>query len=138
VKHEDISNSWNTGSNLSDCGIYAIAFAMAIMQPEELPLDEKQMRPHLKAYRLDGQINACSLQKESHQEPNQKGEVFCTCRQPEFGNMISCYECGEWFHQSCINLTQYLLTPTGGVSNCHKPTIDTDSSVDPVPDTCIN
>ena len=29
--------------------------------------------------------------------------------------------------------TQCLLAPTGGVSNPHKSTIDTDSSVDPVP-----
>ena len=27
----------------------------------------------------------------------------CTCRQPEYGNMISCDECSEWFHQFCIN-----------------------------------
>jgi hypothetical protein len=37
-----------------------------------------------------------------------------------------------------IYISQCLLTPTGGVSKGHKPTIDTDSSVDPVPDTCIN
>ena len=29
-------------------------------------------------------------------------------------------------------LSQCLLVPTGGVSNCHKLTIDTDSYVDPV------
>ena len=32
-----------------------------------------------------------------------------------------------------IMITQCLLAPTGGVSNRHKSTIDTDSSVDPVP-----
>jgi hypothetical protein len=35
-------------------------------------------------------------------------EVFCTCRQSEFGNMISCDECGKWFHQSRINGDSFL------------------------------
>ena len=62
---------------MSDCGLYAIAFAMAIfneMRPEELLFDEKHMRPHLKACLLDGQMrHAFPMQKEDHQEQNQKG-----------------------------------------------------------------
>ena len=88
--------------------VYAIAFAMAIfneMRPEELLFDEKHMRPHLKACLLDGQMRHFPCKKrfiKNRTRRVEELEVFCTCRQFEYGNMISCDECGEWFHQSCI------------------------------------
>jgi endogenous inhibitor of DNA gyrase (YacG/DUF329 family) len=40
------------------------------------------MRPHLKA---------CLLLRWA----DEAYSLFCTCKQPEFGNMISCDECGD-------------------------------------------
>jgi hypothetical protein len=65
-------------------------------QLEELLLDKKQMRPHLKACLLDGQMRQKShipCKKRAIRNKNRRMkelESFCTCRQPEFGNMISC------------------------------------------------
>ena len=31
-------------------------------------------------------------------------KVYCTCRLPEGGErMIACDNCGEWYHESCLN-----------------------------------
>ena len=31
-------------------------------------------------------------------------EVYCTCCLPEGGErMIACDNCGEWYHESCLN-----------------------------------
>ena len=41
------------------------------------------------------------------------GTLYCTCRQPTFGEMIGCDSktCAiEWFHLGCVNLT---VAPTG-------------------------
>ena len=36
--------------------------------------------------------------------------VYCTCREPEVGDMIECPNCEEWFHvPSCSSPTQAAL-----------------------------
>jgi COMPASS component SPP1 len=35
-----------------------------------------------------------------------EGSIFCICRSPEeYGFMIACDKCNEWFHGGCVGLT---------------------------------
>ena len=31
-----------------------------------------------------------------------KIEIFCKCRTPEGGKMVSCTGCREWYHEECM------------------------------------
>lgn len=37
-----------------------------------------------------------------------EGGVYCICRVPdgEFGSMIACDDCEEWFHMSCVDVPE--------------------------------
>lgn len=53
-------------------------------------------------------------------------EVYCTCRKAYQGEMmISCDECGEWYHPACVNIhtedEETLAKMPFQCSNCYKP-----------------
>ncbi len=37
----------------------------------------------------------------------QEEEIYCNCRMPDdkCSGMICCSSCGEWYHFSCVNIT---------------------------------
>ena len=35
-----------------------------------------------------------------------KKKLYCICRREEFGYMIFCDECEDWFHLECVNVTE--------------------------------
>jgi hypothetical protein len=44
-------------------------------------------------------------------ERDDEGSLFCICRSPEeYGFMIACDKCNEWFHGGCVGLTPVLTT----------------------------
>ncbi len=91
----------------SDCGIYAIAFAVHLLRGdniEDIDFDQEKMRSHL---------NSCFWRKKMLPFPtlSTKGcrittyfpyfqlEVYCHCKMPEtYGDMVECEECEEWYH----------------------------------------
>jgi len=42
----------------------------------------------------------------SGEEENKDAPIYCICREYEFGTMIECDHCNEWYHVSCINKDQ--------------------------------
>lgn len=36
-------------------------------------------------------------------EPEAKLAIYCLCRESEFGDMIECDACKEWYHTGCVN-----------------------------------
>ncbi len=96
----------------SDCGIFAIAFAVHLLRGdniEDIDFDQEKMRSHL---------NSCFWRKKMLPFPtlSTKGrrittyfpyfqlEVYCHCKMPEtYGDMVECEECEEWYHIRCVN-----------------------------------
>ena len=31
-------------------------------------------------------------------------QLYCLCRQPQYGEMVGCDNCSEWYHFSCVGL----------------------------------
>ena len=46
-------------------------------------------------------------------------EVHCTCRQPEYGRMISCDSCLKWFHKEHPKLPGQIKIIFGTVTRVH-------------------
>ena len=36
--------------------------------------------------------------------------LYCTCRMAKDGEMIECSSCNEWFHVSCVKVSEAALT----------------------------
>ena len=95
---------------MSDCGLFAIAFAMAIcggQRPEELMFDAKIMRQHLLQCLENRVITQFPAKKRKCQRKMKGREtvrVYCRCRLQEGGSMILCDLCGEWYHDTCVNV----------------------------------
>ena len=95
-------------ANRSDCGLFAIANAVAIcngQSPEFLNYNTNVMRKHLAGLLEDGVFRHFPASKGSVKQTTKRSEVlkvFCTCRLPEKERMIACDNCGEWFHESCL------------------------------------
>ena len=97
--------------NGSDCGVFAIANAMAIvsgLDPQKQKYIIPQMRQHL---------HDCLSSKHMSEFPAMhrpirgkkkldEVEVFCDCRLQEYGNMAECDSCKEWFHSKCVKIPQ--------------------------------
>ena len=93
-------------TNHSDCGLYAIAFAVDLCSGQDVckrNYSAVLMRPHL--YKIEDLLHfllhadrpissrAIAQKKSVH--------VRCYCRMPDAGLMIQCDSCKEWFHKEC-------------------------------------
>lgn len=98
--------------NCSDCGLFAIANAMAIVNgqnPELLHYDVGVMRKHLAGCLEDRVITHFHAKKRATRKMTRRTEVmkvYCVCRMPEEGGekMISCDTCQQWFHDQCVSV----------------------------------
>ena len=94
-------------TNMSDCGVFAIAFAMAIcnrQRPELLCFDITKMRRHLYNCLEDGLMRhfPASHWQRRHETRTKIVKVFASqCRLQEEGKMICCDRCLEWYHTIC-------------------------------------
>lgn len=96
----------------TDCGIFAIAFATALAlghAPESLHFKQDSMRQHLLECLQSRKMTMfpCDRTRRANKRMKnvQKMNVYCTCRLPEFGEMIKCSCCKEWFHLDlCVNV----------------------------------
>ena len=95
-------------TNMSDCGVFAIAFAMAIcnrQRPELLCFDITKMRRHLYNCLEDGLMRHFPASHRQRRHETTRAEmvkVFCKCRLQEEGKtVICCDRCLEWYHSTC-------------------------------------
>ena len=97
----------------SDCGVFAIAFAVHAALGDEvmhIEFDQTQMRSHLlQCFRNKELVRFPTIRKCSQRNnhfPYRDVEVFCSCLMPEsYGNMIQCDKCEHWYHIHCVNLS---------------------------------
>ena len=75
--------------------------------PEHLYYDIKGMRQHLAGCLEDKVFRHFPARKRKVSQETKKSEaikVYCSCRLPEGGErMIACDNCGEWYHENCLN-----------------------------------
>ena len=88
-----------------DCGLFAIANAMAIcngQSPDGLNYNTKVMRKHLAGCLEDKVFHHFPASKRSYKQKTKRSEVhkvYCTCRLPDGGEgMIACDNLCQWYH----------------------------------------
>ena len=96
-------------TNSSDCGVFAIACAVALCHNENPSTPQwniSEMRPHLIHCLSAKKIIPFPLKKEITVHPLKvvKLNVYCLCRMPrnKKDRMVQCEECNDWFHEGCI------------------------------------
>ncbi|KAJ3020394.1 CXXC-type zinc finger protein 1 [Thoreauomyces humboldtii] len=80
---------------------YSMAFPTRRATRDRPPVDYKSL--------LDGpSISRRVVPAGKKAKFNEQGQrVYCSCREPDLGTfMISCDNCEEWFHGSCVGLTK--------------------------------
>lgn len=112
--------------NSNDCGVFAIAFATALLfgqDPSRIEFVTSVMRQHLNSCLKKGELTPfpetrSTLTFNSRRiSTTMKIKVYCVCRRPELfripkkgedrhkdEDMHSCERCHEWFHRKCENI----------------------------------
>ena len=100
--------------NTSDCGIFAIAFAIEIClgnPVESVSFEQCEMRAHLFRCLINHKFTKFPSTKKKVQRPFLSSkvlriDVYCICRMPDFFDydMIECDSCQEWFHYECVSI----------------------------------
>ena len=121
---EFVEVQWQNGSD--DCGVYAIAFAVALSlgkDPGTLTFAESDIRKHLFNMLNNKKLQLLPVIKNRKGVRVTQGEpiqVYCSCRMPDVGEMIECSGCGEWYHMpSCKTADQDALNDTNIHWYCH-------------------
>ena len=113
-----------TQPNGSDCGLFAVAFAMAIcldQAPEDLYLNVKLMRSHLSFCLVKKKMKAFPSRSRNAKKREKSIETvpgYCKCRWTERGRMICCDTCSEWYHD-----TSKLWTYPDSIWTCNACTL---------------
>ena len=95
-----------------DCGLFAVAFAVAACMGRELSkvsFDQKKMRQHLVSCIESKKMIAFPERKVRHscsKESTVIIDVHCSCRMPECfdDKMIECECCLSWYHYKCVTV----------------------------------
>lgn len=102
----------------SDCGLFAIAFATAIVNgipPEKFLFNPTRMRKHLYKCLQNERMTMFPTMKERRGATKAKSSntinIFCVCRMPELQNieMVACCKCKAWYHVHCVSVPQSVL-----------------------------
>ena len=97
----------------NDCGLFAIAFAVALcngLDPATLTFQQPAMRSHLKTCLVAKTMTPFPIIKTlRHKKGRLRGrdqsDLFCICRsiwEGESDNLFQCMKCTGWYHISCI------------------------------------
>lgn len=95
-------------SNGCDCGVYSLAFATSLCyscNPSTVNYISHKLREHLYhclEKRTMLPFPQCERQRMARIQNKDSFSIYCVCRQPEFGKMIECEACREWFHKGCV------------------------------------
>ena len=101
----------------SDCGLFTIAYATALalgFSPEHFHFKQEEMRSHLLQCLQDKKMAMFpydrTLRARKRIKNHYSFRVYCSCRLPQFGKMIECSNCKEWFHLGvCIKVPEAAL-----------------------------
>ena len=109
-------------SGQSDCGIFAIAFATALVyghHPGRHAFQQSAMRMHLLKCIENGKLTMFPVKKTRRIADKVKKietvPVYCTCRMPQVPgqNWIQCSACKEWFHMGvCVEVDKLFVKQT--------------------------
>ena len=99
-------------SGSADCGVYAIAYATALVlgvRPEMYSFDQPRMRQHLLQCIESGKMTMFPTKSQRRVKKmikaTEKIKVYCFCRLPELNKtMIDCCACNLWYHLSCVTV----------------------------------
>ena len=92
----------------SDCGLFALAFATSLCfgdDPATLNYIQHDLRRHVFECLENRNITPFPTRQRKRTariRGHASIKVHCTCRQPEYGRMISCDSCLMWFHKDCV------------------------------------
>ena len=97
----------------SDCGLFAIAFAVALVNgqdPAALTFDQGAMRKHLRLCLQRKQLEPFPTTKELKFKKNrvtgrEVDSIYCLCRGIWVvgeDDMYQCSACSQWYHESCM------------------------------------
>ena len=92
----------------SDCGAFALAFATSLCSgenPAAITYCQKKLRSHIVSClenRCITSFPCYSKRKAPKVHTEVTIDIICLCRLPEYGNMICCHACGEWYHENCV------------------------------------
>lgn len=95
-------------SGASDCGLFALAFAMSLCagdNPSQVQYVQHSMRDHLLACIEKRAITAFPQRVRRRRKLVRNRisfKIYCYCRGPQYGEMIACSACDEWFHRECV------------------------------------
>ena len=116
-------------SNGNDCGLFAVAFAMAIclgQALEDLYLNVKLMRSHLSSCLAEKKRKAFPSRRINVKKREKSIEtvpVYCKCRSTERGRMICCDTCSERYHDTCIDVPLERWTYPDSFGTCTACTL---------------
>ena len=101
-------------SGTSACGLYAIAFATALIfekQPGEFMFEQSKMRSHLLNCFESKCLTMFPIRKVRRDPEKVRSreliEIYCICRFPKFTNAdwIQCCTCKDWYHlNTCVTV----------------------------------
>ena len=101
-----------------DCGLFALAFATALVNginPGRFLYDQRNMRKHLLECLRNKKMELFPVLKTRRAEMKIKCEdfieVYCKCRMPEIVgvDMVQCGKCSEWFHVHCVHVPSEVM-----------------------------
>ena len=101
-----------------DCGVFSIAYMVEICHgnnAEKITFNQPKMREHLKKCLESGKMTLFPRGPKTNtgsKLPKKiivKEVLYCTCRIPDFytERMISCDICNEWYHCSCMKISNH-------------------------------
>ena len=112
-------NNVQMQSGQADCGLFAIAFATALLNglhPGVYYFDQSLMRSHLLNCFERGEIETFPTIKERRVKNKIKRieefNVYCSCRRPltRGAHLIQCGACREWYHtDSCVKIDKTFI-----------------------------
>lgn len=98
----------------ADCGLLALAYATSLclgQDPVNVTYDQMHIRSHFLQCILDGKMTAfpgiCNRTVRKPIAFTTSIKIYCSCRHiyVKGQRMIQCHACREWYHATCINLS---------------------------------
>ena len=119
VRHVNVQRQ----SGLSDCGIFAIAFATALcmgIDPYTLNIDQNKSPIHLLKCFEQKNISAFPLTERPRRITGKRVattntiKLFCVCHMPYKKDdlatpMAQCFKCMKWYHQRCVEISSIIF-----------------------------
>ena len=103
-------------TNLSNCGVFAIAFAYALCkghQPEQCIFNEGRMRAQLyKSFTRNNITFRMNVEDREAQSniTTTTVPVYCVCRTAHYKEMmVQCSLCKEWYHPTCVTIPRAVI-----------------------------